>query len=204
MTSAEFIRAFDKLGVTKWTEVAKLIKRSHVTVSQYANGRVPIPQEIADRVGAMLANPNDPAISIGIIQSQAPKRTMRHRLKPLPSAPFELPPYLMKHSQYVLVIKALRLWRDECEHRAKFHRSTEAKAELDALALLLPRLPITLPYVVRIYEHEWPVVSRALLYAARSGYLPKARHFYQTWRKNRYVGSLQKPPVQSGDHDAHA
>lgn len=186
MTAQQFVEYTGALDLT-YTKLAVELRKSQPTISQYANGRQPIPLEVAQQLKAMIdtrvqrltelgAKLNaDDVIGSLIVHANEQKmrgnrephkttgRFMRKTLKPDTRV---YPAYRMSVERYQLYVSALASWGARVRELAIEHtdaaRQRDYQLELADLRSMAGSMPRHAPYDLLIQRNEWDVVSRAL------------------------------------------
>jgi len=203
MTAQDLFEHMAALGLNR-KGLASVLEKHPSTISNYLNGRFPIPQDVAQRVAKLVQeraqqlqiHAANAASQIGPLityhnQTKTPElhrtesRFMRKQNKPDTST---YPVYRMSAERMNVLVSALTAWQEKVRELAQKHgdeaRQRDYALELADLKALIAALPRHAPYDVVIQRNEWDVISRAL----RHLNTPQAIALYQHWRRHKGCG----------------
>lgn len=212
MTAQDLFEHMAALGLNR-KGLASALGKHTSTISNYLNGRFPIPQDVAQIVAKLVQeraqqlhiHAANATSQIGQLiayhnQNKTPElhrteaRLLRKQGKPDTST---YPVYRMNVERMGVLVSALAAWQGKVRELAQQHgdeaRQRDYALELADIKAIVTSLPRSLPYDVVIQRNEWDVISRAL----RHWNTPQAIALYQHWR--RYKGCGFPPHRRTGD-----
>jgi hypothetical protein len=212
MSAQDFVEATGALGLN-YKQMARTLNKRQPTVSGYATGRHPIPQDVAEQIGKLLdahlkevkelgyrVNAANPVGSLIVYHNERKDRNEPHRTegrfmrrtnKPDTRV---FPAYRMSLERYQTYIAALSSWNHHVRGLALKHgdekRQRDYRLELADIKLLADTAPRNAPYDMYIEHSQWDVVSRALRhYASLDSDKYRAAHALRMhWWKYRGSG----------------
>lgn len=186
MTAQQFVEYTGALDLN-YTQLAKELRKSQPTISLYANGRQPIPLDVAqqletmidtrvqkltelgaklkanDVIGSLIIHANEQRMRGNPAPHKTTGRFMRRQGKPDTRI---YPAYRMSVERYKLYVRALASWQARVRELAIEHtdaaRQRDYQLELADLKAMAAGMPRALPYDILLQHNEWDVVSRAL------------------------------------------
>lgn len=205
MTAQDLLEHIAALGMNR-KEFAAAVGKALSTVSNYTNGRFPIPQDVAQatvrlvqaKAQALHIRASNAAAQVGQLitlhnQTRAPDKhrtEARFMRRQGEQDTTTFPVYRMSVEKYAIYVQALAAWTEHVRSLAREHddeaRQRDYALELADLQALASSAPRNAPYDVVIQRNEWYVVSRALRHLAQSK--PEALALYQHWRKYKGCG----------------
>lgn len=227
MTDQDFVRCIGALGLQQREiayELGIVLGRrkplGRATISNYATGRMRIPNEVALAVYTLcerkaqalkiLAADRDTRVS-NLIQFQNSFRPYRRRDQHPTADRFMnrqnaegtstklLAPYRIRLKYYPVLVQALAGWHAHVMTLARQYtdaaRQKDYQLEVADLKALAASLPRALPYEAHVTKAEWQVIGRALRHMGTN----PAINLYQHWKRHKGCGYPVRRPAPANE-----